>query len=146
MFTRTFKSKGFTLIEMLVAISIGIVGATLLLMAATNGLRYAREIREKQKLQSEAEYLINKLAQSIRISKEIEVVSASKLKLKTSTGERTFEQDGNKIIYNGVQINAADTLVTNLNFLPKKNALKVAMTLQGKESQVSFKTTLAQRN
>jgi len=55
------NGAGFTLIEMLIAISISIVVAMILLVVSTNGLKYVREIQQKQRLQAEADYLINKL-------------------------------------------------------------------------------------
>jgi len=149
MFIRVFtkKSRGFTLIEMLIAISISIIVAMILLLISTNGLKYVREIQQRQRLQAEADYLINKLAYLIRQGKQLNAVSSSELQITLPDSSlKIFIKTGDKIFLDGQSLLSNETKITNLVFTPKDRSVKIDLTLSQSIANLSIKTTLAQRN
>lgn len=132
---------------MLIAISISIIVAMILLLISTNGLKYVREIQQRQRLQAEADYLINKLAYSIRQGKQLNAVSSSELQITLPDSSlKTFIKTGDKIFLDGQSLLSNETKITNLVFTPKDRSVKIDLTLNQSNVNLSIKTTLAQRN
>jgi prepilin-type N-terminal cleavage/methylation domain-containing protein len=138
------KSRGFTLIEMLIAISISIVVAMILLVVSTNGLKYVREIQQKQRLQAEADYLINKLAYWIRQSKGLPLPGGPLTEFTITLPDnsvKTFKQSGDQIFLDTAALTGNN--IQSAEFYIKDRAVKI--NIQFKDN-FSVKTTLAQRN
>ena len=141
------SGAGFTLIELILAIAISLVVVTVLLAVSINGLKYIREIKTRERLQTEADYLINKLSYSIRQAEVLEVFpGGTRLRVIKDSGEDIFAKDGDKFELNDISLIATDTRITNLVFTSKDNSVKLDITLNRRDSEFSFKTTLAKRN
>ena len=142
---------------MLLVIGISIVVVMVLLITATNSLKYVREIQVTQRLQAEGDYLINKLAYWIRQGKQLPTPGTVSAELEitlTDDSKKIFKKDSdNKVILE--TRNAAGTLIssevltdklkiTNSDiFTTKVNAVKINLVT---DSNFFLKTILAKRN
>jgi len=138
------KSRGFTLIEMLIAISISIIVAMILLMVSTNGLKYAQEIRQSQRLQAEADYLVNKLAYWIRQAKNLPSPGGPFTEFAITLPDntvKTFKQNGDQIFLDTEALTGNN--IQSAEFYIKDRAVKINIQFK---NNFSIKTTLAQRN
>ncbi len=151
---KTNFKKGFTLLELMVALGVGLMIATIVLTTVTIGLRAAQTARRMQKLHSDAIYITDQLAYWMKQSKNF-VVSGSgnntlKVTLKDDTVQtvtlQTVSGEG-KIIVNGIAITNSSTNVTALSFSALAKSVLINSTLQSgtTTNQYSFRTTIAQR-
>ena len=155
MFIKAFSNKkGMTLVEMILAISISIVVVMVLLVSSINGLKYAAEIRRKQRAQAETDYLINKLAYWTRQGKQINA-SASQLEITLKDdSKKVFRKNAqNEIILDNVNqsgsVTNSETITNNIRitnpelFTLKDYSVKIYFLVN---SDFEVKTILAQRN
>ena len=140
------NSRAFTLIELILAIAISLVVVTVLLTVSISGLKYIGEVKTRERLQTEADYLINKLSYSIRQAENLIVESPVRLRVIKDSGEDIFEKDADNFKLNGNSLIANGTRITSLVFTSKDNSVKLDITLNRGDSEFSFKTTLAKRN
>lgn len=143
-----------TLVEMILAISISIVVVMVLLVSSINGLKYAAEIRRKQRAQAEVDYLINKLAYWTRQGKQLSA-SASQLEitLKDDSKKVFRKNTENEIILDSVNqsgsVTNSEIITNNIRitnpelFTLKDYSVKLYFVIN---SDFEVKTVLAQRN
>ncbi len=141
--------SGFTLMEVIIAMSLGILTGLMIIAIITPGLRYVRTVKRIEHLHSNAIFLLNKFDYWIKQGGDLEVVNPSTLEIKfpdNSTKELT--KNGENITFDGLVFNADDIEVTELNFNKLNRSVRVNFTLQieGTDEIFSATTTIAQRN
>lgn len=145
--THNKNNRGFTLIELIIAMSIGLVISMILLFVAVSGLKYVRETRQRERLQAEAIFLVNKFAFWIKQGTQLDVPNSSELQVKLLDATvKTFKKDGTKILLDGEQLVSDEVLVNNLDFTEMSRSVRIHITLSQSDASFDFTTTLAQRN
>jgi len=144
------KEKGFTLIETIATISLGILVMTLVTSVVNSQLRYLREVKNDETLHSNAIFIFDNLNYLIKRGEPLTTVFPSdslQIKLSDSSIE-TITKSGTNITINGIPFNSSKTEVTSLNFLKIGKSIRVGLTLKIKKSESYFSatTTIAQRS
>lgn len=144
------NGAGFSLVEMLITISLGMTMAMFLLLTAVNGLKYAKSIQKQERLQAEAAFVSNKLAYWIKQGQELSVLNPSELHIiLPDSSEKIFKKEGDDITLDGQSIINDEIQVNELTFIPMTRSVKINLVLaqeQESEIELSITTTLAQRN
>ena len=152
------KTRGFTLIEMLVAMSVGLLIAITVTAVAISGLRYARTARALERLHSNAFYITDSIGNYIKQSAAFSVDTVTN-KLVVSLPDltsRTISRSGTQIcvdtttppVCSGQIITSSDVQVTSFNVISATNSVRISFTLQAVSTGNTFSavTTLARRN
>lgn len=148
---RLFKNSdpGFTLMETIVALGLGILVMTAIMAVVIPGLENIRYITRVEQLHVNAVFLLNTLTYWIKQAEELNVPSASLLEIKLSESTvKTVKKDGNNIIIDGVPFNADKVEITGLNFteMPKSVRVNLIIKTKGGDEELPIITTIAQRN
>jgi prepilin-type N-terminal cleavage/methylation domain-containing protein len=159
------RNQGFTLIEILVAVSIFAVVISVVLGLFTTGIQGQRKIIALQNVQDNANFLLGFMAKEIRMSK-INSVTSDTLNITRPDGEVVsyfFDNDNGEIertdsISSG-PINSAEVLVTGSFYgdgigsgdsqQPKITIAMKVKTVGGKveqEAEINLQTTLSARD
>lgn len=129
------KNKGFTLIEMLVAMAIFSILLVSVMNTFTRGFYYQKRILEMQTVEREEAYLMEMVSREIRMATAINVSQAGKngssqltftdhipasatycLANCATSGSCTCSDTGNSFSVGGKMINSADVEITGLKF------------------------------
>ena len=149
------KEKGFSLVEVLVAISLNLLIAGMIITIASSSLRHIRTIKDHRNLYSTVSFLNNQFTYWIKQGAVVEVDSldSSILYIKppgsstttitktTIAGRDTITIDGNDLISNNIKVG-------NLVFTEMDHSVRIAFTLNTGNPAKTFSatTTVAQRN
>jgi prepilin-type N-terminal cleavage/methylation domain-containing protein len=142
------NKSGFTLLETLVAIGIGLVATAVLFHIFTFGLKAIRTIQNTESLHSEANFLLNTFTYWIKqggnvttsgSTLEIEFPDSSITTIATSSDDR--------ITLDGTPITSDNIKVTDLNFTKMSRSVQIRFTIEAKSGDETFSatTTIAQR-
>jgi type II secretory pathway pseudopilin PulG len=147
---RLFKNSeaGFTLMETIVALGLGILVMTAIMAVVIPGLENIRDITRVEQLHVNAVFLLNTLTYWIKQAKDLNVPSASLLEIELPDSVKTVKKDGNNIMIDGVPFNADEVEITGLNFTKMPKSVRVNLTIKtkGGEEELTIITTIAQRN
>ena len=143
------REKGFTLIETIATIALGILVMTLITSVANLELKNLREVKNNEILHSNAIFIFDNLDYLIKRAQSA-TTSAEKLEITLLDSSTTIiTADANKnITIDGIPLNSSSTEVKNLNFSNVDKSIRVGLTLQIKNASSSFSatTTIAQRS
>lgn len=163
------NQKGITIIETIIAMAIGVVVITLLMMIVTQGLGYIRKIQEQERLQANAIFVTDKMAYWVRQAKgfssdedledgsdcdsdgdKLCVVLRDDPEDADDLEAKIFEEDdiNDNITFEGNHLISDGVKVTSLNFTALGHSIRVDFVLESKsgEVQLPITTTFAQRN
>jgi len=150
------KEKGFSLVEVLVAISLNLLIAGMIITIASSSLRHIRTIKDHRNLYSTASFLNNQFTYWIKQGTNFEVLPANpgdQLKIRIGSSTTTIAKDLNDriTIYDGVDteyLTDDNIKVDNLVFTKMDNSVRIALTLNTGNPTKTFSatTTVAQRN
>ena len=112
------KKDGFTLIEMLVTMAIGTVVSFVLMVVVISGLQHVRKIKQKEQIETEANFIIEKMAYWIRQGKDLKVegqilkigfpgdlnLATKSFQIVTESGKGKIKLDGQPLNGNNVQV------------------------------------------
>jgi len=143
------KNSGFTLIETLVALGLGVLVATILGTTMVLGINSIKGIQQKERLHSDALVFTETLQYWIKRSSELTVVSPTELQvLLPNAYTKIIEKNGDDIFVNGALLTTDGIKVSNLKFVKISNSIRVAFTFTSEESDDFFSatTTITQRN
>ncbi len=149
------KYTGFTLMEMLIAISIGIIASTFLMLIVVNGMKYFRAIQQEERLQANAAFLAGKLAYWVRQGKSFDPSSTpEKLVINlpcvppSPCSQKIFLKDTNTLKLDGESLLSGEIQINSLNFTYLARSTKINFELQFKNSNTKFlvTTTFSLRN
>ncbi len=143
-------AKGFTLIEVIVALSIGILVMTMTMAIVTPGFKNVRTVSQTKELHANVVYIINTLTYEIKQAENLEV-SADKSELIITLAGPTVKivkKDGENITLDSMQLNDDNVKITNLEFIGMQKSVRINFTIESitGEQSLPVTTTIAQRN
>jgi len=149
--TNKKNNKGFTIIELLVALSVGtaILGVTILVVA--NGISNIRDIKYIERLHANTVHIVNEIRYAVSQAETLTLVNATELNVRFPDYTTTdIILDGNRIKIAGNTITDNSVRVTDLNFSVVGGSVRIAMQLETgsvlSPRSYSVNTTIAQRN
>lgn len=139
-------TKGFSLIESVIAISLGIFVAVALTTITVYGLKNAKGLKEKERLYSSANFFTQRTAYFMKQAKSFEVTPPSTLKVVLPDKTIIVEKSGSDILIEGEKVNASGVMAENLNFTPMQRSVRINFILRSGAETFSGTTTVARRN
>jgi type II secretory pathway pseudopilin PulG len=148
------KNKGFTIVELLVAMTIGITLAAVVTGVAVSSMREVRTIKRSERLHSNAVYVTNTLGYLMKQSAGFNLVSPTQITITLpDLTTKTISLSGTTIKLGTDPLTSTDIQVTNFKMLSGANSVRVIFTmkflngteLNGTET-FSGTTTVARRN
>ncbi len=147
------KKNGFSLVEVLVAISINLLVIVMIMGVVLPGLRHIYMIKNERDLHAATQSLTTQFNYWIKQGADIEVGPANELTIHfIGSPAKTITENGNTIvIIEGVDeesLLANNVIVDSLEFTEMDRSVRIEFTLQidGTEDSFSATTTVAQRN
>jgi len=148
MFITTQKNRGFTLVETLVAIFLGVFVSIAAISVFVAGLKHIQTARQISYLQSNATFLSNTFDYWIKQGENIELVDSSTLRIVLEGDDKLITRQDYDITINGAPFNDEKVEVLDLQFDKLDNSVQIKFTLKAKnsEEEMSLQTTIAKRN
>lgn len=107
--------QGFTLIEVLIALSLSAGVAVMMLLVLMPGLRHVKEIRESERLHAEANQAVDLIGFAVKSGTQIEVSGTETLAITLpDSSEKTLHRIGSRLF---MTIPAGDYPITSDNVL-----------------------------
>jgi type II secretory pathway pseudopilin PulG len=144
----TMNNKGFTLVETIVAITLGVVVSIAAIGLFVSGLQHIRQAKELSYLQSNATFITNTFDYMVKQAETLEPKGESAVLM---VDGKTIARNGDDIIINngvnGAPLNDKKAKVSDLHFIILDNSVQVCFTLQTNTGEeMSLQTTIAKRN
>jgi len=148
---RLFKNSeaGFTLLETIISLSLGILVLSIIMAVVVPGLRNILTITRVEKLHVNGIFLLNTLTYWIKQAEDLNVPTQSKLEIKLPDSPvKTVTKNGNSITLDNIPFNTDDIEITELTFTKMAKSVRVNLTIKAKggEETLPITTTIAQRN
>lgn len=158
------RQSGFTLIEILVALSIFGILLTASLRAFAQGFKLQRQALEMQDLQKDASLMLEVMSRELRMSRSVENISTASLNFTNSDGDAmTFcrgvkitgggqcQSGGNQLVMrlnsNSSLLNSANVQVDNLSFHSFGDRyFFISLKLKTAHSSATFQTGVVPRS
>ena len=150
--------SGFTLVETLVAVAIGVMVALFVIMIATDTLTTTRDIKNSERLHVDVMHMTSKMSYLIKQSRRIESDNPSGFTLfilryaddGTLLGEDEVEikHENSRILIDGENITAEDMEVKSFEVKKVENSVRMVFNVKysGGGREYDFVTTLSGRN
>lgn len=148
------NKKGMTLIEVMISLAIGIVGAFIVTTVVVSGMSFVRSTRKSQRLHADATAITGIAYYWIKQAQKIEVPSPSAIEIFVPDGDpstdilikKVLEKSGNFVNFGGASITSDGTIVNSLIFTKLERSARIAFSLQWGDEIFSATTTVAIRN
>jgi prepilin-type N-terminal cleavage/methylation domain-containing protein len=148
--TKLSNSKGFTLVETLVALSLSVLIVLGTTQVFINGLRHINGVRAQALLTSDAGYMVQMIRNELFGADGITVNSPDSVDIEQGSDTQTFSITNGQLMLDGITpITREGVTVTNLLFEEVGRSLRIQFTLtSGPRTNKTFSgtTTLALRN
>lgn len=140
------NQKGFTLIEMITTISLGLLITILITSAVNSELSFLKGIKNDEMLHSNAIFIFDNLNYLIKRAKIATTTTPTILNITLlDHSKKEIKKDDNNITINDVPFNSSNIKVTGLNFIDMGRSIRVGLTLETASSTFSATTTIARR-
>ena len=144
------SNRGFTLIETLVSLGLGVLVAAILGMTIVQGFSSMKRTQQKERLHSHALVFTESLQYWIKRGSDL-VVSELGTKLEVSLPDssiKIIEKVGDDILIDGTSLTPSDIKISELKFIKVSHSIRVAFTFVSEDSEnsLSATTTVSQRN
>jgi len=139
---------GFTLIETLVTLCLGVIVASILTVVTLRGLAVIQTTKQKERLHANAVFFFSTVSYWIKQGKSFAVPNASSIVITLSDGTtKTIMKNGGKVTLDAVAITTDDVLVQNISFTEMTNSFRVGLDVKTSDSGEQFlgTTTIATR-
>ena len=143
------KNNGFSLIETIVALSLGSFLAVMIVASLTTGLKGFRELKRSERVHANAAFLGDVFQHWIKRGEKLELINPSTLKITLPDFfSKTIALTGGGITLDGSPVTSSDVEVTALNFTKLSNSIRISFSLKSKsgEESISLTTTATKRN
>jgi prepilin-type N-terminal cleavage/methylation domain-containing protein len=143
------KKSGFTLVEVLIAMTIGFMIAALVTSVSVATLRDIRTARAHERLQANAISIISSVGYLIKQSARIDVKNPTELEITMpDVTKKTITLSVDHLTLNGAAITSDDVMVTYFKLIEGGQSVRMGFSLQLKNTTtiLSATTTLARRN
>lgn len=141
-------NRGFTIVEVLIAIAVSLIIVGALIEVTFQGLKYIRQVKSWERLQANANLVMDSTAYWVKQASRLET-TGSKLEITLpDLSKKTIEKSGSRINFDGTPFTTGDVNVTALTFVPLAHSVRIAFTLQAPDTgrTLSVTTTVARRN
>ena len=148
-FRANAAKPGFSLIELVVSLGIGIIVALILVGVTTTGLRHMRAEKSAALLNTNALFVANTAGYWIKEAERIDVTASSTLVITLpSNATETISQIGNAIMLNNASLTPPSVRVSGLLFTPLARSVRISFTLKSISGDeiLPIVTTVALRN
>lgn len=149
-FSAKKSGAGFTLVETIVSLGLGLLVTGMILSIFTVGLSHIRNMKNNEGLHSNAVFLLNTLTYWIKQGENLSVTPPSTLEitLPDSSVKEITKDINNDITIDGTKFNTDDVELTILNFTQMARSVQINFTLKSRlgTETLSATTTIAQRN
>lgn len=146
---RRKKYEGFTLIETITALAIGLFLVAIIVLVVTPGLGHIRQTKSTERLHANAIYVANTLSHWVKQGENLAVPAPDTLAIRLpDLTVKTITKTGNQITLDGAPLLSDNVLVTSLAFTNMAHSVQVTFDLESAASDqtLSITTTMAQRN
>ena len=159
-----YSSRGFTLVEVIVAISIGLLVMTTFMSVFASGFRNIRIANQTKKIHANVVYMLNTITYDIKQAEDLDVLdSGATLKITFSDSSKklikidasnnmTIEDDPDTIPSSKINLNGSDVKITEILgfdfFQEMEKSVRINFTIESISGEVSLPitTTIARRN
>lgn len=142
-------AAGFTLIEVLIALSVGATIATIITLVTSTGLKNVRAIKHTERLQANGIFIADALTYWIKQGVYYTIIPPSTLQiLLPDSTLKTIAKTGNRVTLDGAALTSDDAQVPYLAFKKLDHSVRFGFTLKYAAGSETFSatTTVAQRN
>jgi len=151
-----FNEKGFTLLELLLAISLLSLVITITIGIFVSGSKSQRKIIELSVAQREGGYLMETISRELRMATAIAVSQQnnqdSDLVFTNYDGDpTTYELNGGRILRNSSPISSSDVIIENLKFyvsdtfIDTQPLITIVMKVKTKDTTIFLQDSIALR-
>lgn len=148
------EKRGMTIVEVMISLAIGIVGAFIITTVVISGMSFVRSTRKSQRLHADASAITGIAYYWIKQAQKVEVPVPSTLEIFVPDSDpstdilvkKVLEKSGNFVNFEGVPITSDGTIVNNLIFTKLERSARLAFSLQRGGETFSAMTTVAIRN
>ena len=147
------KWQGFTLLEVLIALTIGIIVATVFTLLVSSGFARLRASRRLERVQANMGYVAETFSYWVKQGLLLQTPSPQELRVivPTATSSRTivFQKTGMRVTMDGAALTTDDIEVTNVNFRNFQRSVRFNITARSKADPsitLSATSTTARRN
>lgn len=146
------NKKGFTLIEMIVAIMILSIFILVVGAILTSSWKFWNSGWEQVRLQRDASYAFARIEKVVRDASDADLLAGNKLQLTKESGgspvwTKTFQKSGNILqLDDGSTTENIISGVSSISFSDYGDTVTVNLNLQEETSQADFRTTILLRN
>ena len=151
--TANAAQSGFTLIETITALALGVFVAMFVTTIAINTLVSTAELKESERLHADVMHMTSRIGYLIKQSAEIEEVSSSEIRLRMPLGHALdevvieFSTSESEILIDGESVLRDEIMITG-SFEGAQNSVRLEFSVnyEGSDREHEFTTTLARRN
>lgn len=143
------KNRGFSLIETVIALSMGSFLAMMIVASLATGLKGFRELKRSERAHANAVYLGDAFQYWVKQGKKLELNGASTLEITMPDfSSKTIALSGGRATLDGSPITSEDVEVTSLIFTKLVNSVRMSFSVKSKsgDEAISLITTSAKRN
>jgi len=149
MITNPKNKSGFTLVETLVVINLGLLISVTAIAIFVSGLKQIQSARNLTDLHSNAIFLSNTINYWVKQGKNLSLPSPNVLEITLPDSSfKMITRENNNLTIDGSVFNLNNIEVTQLSFDKLEKSVRISFTLRMKKSGETFslKTTISQRN
>lgn len=143
------QRAGFTLIEVVVSLALGVVVALMILVIVSVGLKNTRSFNRVERVHAGASQFSDVLTYWVKQASDVKVPAGDELVLTLPDGtKKTFKKDGENITLEGNGILSPDVEILSLAVTKLSRSVRLSVELKVKsgEENLEFIVTAAQRN
>ena len=143
------KEKGFSLVEVLVAISLNLLVVAMIIAIGVSSLKHIRMIKDQRNLYSTASFLNNQFTYWIKQGVLFNTPVSSVLEIRLlDSSTTTIAKNGDSIEIDSQPLISDTVKVDEIVFTKMDNSVRIAFTLNTGNPTTTFSatTTVAQRN
>jgi len=143
------NSDGFTLLETLVAVAIGVAVSLIMVISMSFGLKSIRASNDLERLHADSVFIANILGYWIKQARVIDSPDSATLAITLyDSTVKTFTHTGDNLELDGRRVNTEDSLVEDWEFTELANSARFSFTLRSPKSGIKFSatSTVARRN
>src|SRR4030043_546498 len=148
MITNPKNKSGFTLVETLVVINLGLLISVTAIAIFVSGLKQIQSARNLTDLHSNAIFLSNTINYWVKQGKNLSLPSPNVLEITLPDSSfKMITRENNNLTIDGSVFNLNNIEVTQLSFDKLEKSVRISFTLRMKKSGETFslKTTISQR-
>lgn len=138
---QTKRQSGFTLVELMVAMAVGAVVTTMLVVVATRGLRHTKSVLREERLHANATLLANVLNYWVKQASALGGDADTLIITLPDASTKTIEKAGTAITLDGTPITTEDVTIASANFSVFARSASLYFSLETENGAEQFSAT-----